>query len=156
MQVFWNVDIIATFLTGYYEDGNLVLRPAKTLESNDFSPLSWQRCGGFVWLLPAFSRIAWNYLKTWFGFDLTVVSQGLRTHVYLDTSGVDWIILFMAADSDAQGVHRLSKTVRLLRFLRMVRILRLAKISRMSEAVQEQIQSQTANIHYSLFKSTLQ
>ena len=59
----------------------------------------------------------------------------------------------MAADSDAQGVHRLSKTVRLLRFLRMVRILRLAKISRMSEAVQEQIQSQTANIHYSLFKS---
>eukprot|EP00438_Fugacium_kawagutii_P000007 Skav224851 [mRNA] locus=scaffold322:61912:66018:+ [translate_table: standard] len=35
----------------------------------------------------------------------------------------------------------------------MVRILRLAKISRMSEAVQEQIQSQAANIHYSLFKS---
>lgn len=112
-QVFWNFDILATFITGYYEDGNLILEPVK---------------------------IAWNYTKTWLIFDVTVVS-------------IDWIILFLAADSDAQGVHRLSKTVRLLRFLRMVRILRLAKISRMSEAVQEQIQSQSANIHYSLFKS---
>jgi len=112
-QVFWNLDVIATFMTGYYEDGNLILKPVK---------------------------IAWNYAKTWLLFDIIVVS-------------IDWIILFLAADSDAQGVHRLSKTVRLLRFLRMVRILRLAKISRMSEAVQEQIQSQAANIHYSLFKS---
>lgn len=112
-QVFWNLDVVATFMTGYYENGNLILEPVK---------------------------IAWNYAKTWLLFDIIVVS-------------IDWIILFLAADSDAQGVHRLSKTVRLLRFLRMVRILRMAKISRMSEAVQEQIQSQTANIHYSLFKS---
>ncbi|CAJ1432423.1 unnamed protein product [Effrenium voratum] len=112
-QVFWNLDIIASFMTGYYEDGNLILRPVK---------------------------IAKNYCQSWLMFDLTVVS-------------LDWLILFLATDSDAQGVHRLSKTVRLLRFLRMVRILRLAKISRMSEAVQEQIQSQSANIQYSLFKS---
>lgn len=112
-QIFWNLDIIASFLTGYYQDGNLVMEPVK---------------------------IALNYAKTWLAFDMTVVS-------------LDWIILLLAADSDAQGVHRLSKTVRVLRFLRMVRILRLAKISRMSEAVQEQIQSQSANIHYSLFKS---
>ena len=29
-QVFWNLDVIATFMTGYYEDGNLVLKPTKT------------------------------------------------------------------------------------------------------------------------------
>jgi hypothetical protein len=28
----------------------------------------------------------------------------------LSLPGIDWIILFLAADSDAQGVHRLSKT----------------------------------------------
>lgn len=27
--MFWNLDIIASFMTGYYEDGNLILRPVK-------------------------------------------------------------------------------------------------------------------------------
>lgn len=30
-QVFWNFDILATFITGYYEDGNLILEPVKIL-----------------------------------------------------------------------------------------------------------------------------
>lgn len=28
-EVFWNFDILATFITGYYEDGNLILEPVK-------------------------------------------------------------------------------------------------------------------------------
>ena len=28
-QVFWNFDILATFITGFYEDGNLILEPVK-------------------------------------------------------------------------------------------------------------------------------
>ena len=29
-QVFWNLDVVATFMTGYYENGNLILEPVKT------------------------------------------------------------------------------------------------------------------------------
>jgi hypothetical protein len=35
--VFWNLDVIATFMTGYYEDGNLILKPVKTFGWNQLS-----------------------------------------------------------------------------------------------------------------------
>jgi len=46
-QIFWNVDIVATFFVGYYNHGKLVMDPHK---------------------------IAKRYLSSWFVFDLMVVT----------------------------------------------------------------------------------
>merc|ERR1712054_490365 len=46
-QLFWNFDIVSSFFTGYYTEGELVMQPR---------------------------RIACHYLKTWFAFDAFVVA----------------------------------------------------------------------------------
>lgn len=111
-QLFWNLDILVSFITGYYHKGILVLD---------------------------LRRIAKHYATTWFPFDATVV-------------GIDWLLYGLEGRNQTAGVARLSKTVRILRFLRLVRLARLAKVSTMVEALQEQINSQVATIHYSIFK----
>ena len=40
-QVFWNLDVVATFMTGYYENGNLILEPVKTFGWNQLSLIFW-------------------------------------------------------------------------------------------------------------------
>ncbi|CAE7689158.1 HCN1 [Symbiodinium sp. CCMP2456] len=111
-QLFWNLDILVSFITGYYHKGILVLD---------------------------LRRIVKHYATTWFPFDATVV-------------GIDWLLYGLEGRNQTAGVARLSKTVRILRFLRLVRLARLAKVSTMVEALQEQINSQVATIHYSIFK----
>ncbi|OLP94014.1 Potassium/sodium hyperpolarization-activated cyclic nucleotide-gated channel 1 [Symbiodinium microadriaticum] len=112
IMLFWNLDILVSFITGYYHKGILVLD---------------------------LRRIAKHYATTWFPFDATVV-------------GIDWLLYGLEGRNQTAGVARLSKTVRILRFLRLVRLARLAKVSTMVEALQEQINSQVATIHYSIFK----
>eukprot|EP00439_Symbiodinium_sp_Y106_P007204 s1486_g1.t1 len=107
-QLFWNLDILVSFITGYYHKGIVVLD---------------------------LRRIAKHYATTWFPFDATVV-------------GIDWLLYGLEGRNQTAGVARLSKTVRILRFLRLVRLARLAKVSTMVEALQEQVNSQVATIHY--------
>ncbi|CAE6932383.1 KCNH7 [Symbiodinium natans] len=90
-MTFWSLDILASFRTAYFEKGSLVIDPAK---------------------------IAWNYLKRWLLFDLTVVT-------------LDFVL-------EASGAH---DSV-MLTFLRMIRVGRLLKWNQMFASIRENIDSQ--------------
>jgi len=101
--VYWLVDVPSSFCLGFYVDGVLEMR---------------------------FSRMAKNYLTTWFVPDVVLVA-------------LDWIYLLSAQgdDSDAEGAKYV-EAGRGLRMLRMVRLLRLVKLNVFLNRVLEQIHSE--------------
>mmetsp|Transcript_68695 Transcript_68695/g.217156 ORF Transcript_68695/g.217156 Transcript_68695/m.217156 type:complete len:751 (+) Transcript_68695:86-2338(+) len=100
--IFWTLDIIMSFRTGYYADGAVELRPV---------------------------RVAANYLKTWFLFDVSVVLVG-------------WICelsaVFTVAGSKTNSFLRIARFIRVLRLLRLVRI---AKLKQLFEQIEDRINS---------------
>ena len=105
--IFWTLDIFLSFFTGYYEKGRLELSQ---------------------------SRIAINYLKTWFFLDIIVV-------------GIDWFFELQPSNG-ADGVARVTKSIRSARFLRMFRLIRLSKMSKVSLLLREQISSEGGTIYF--------
>jgi len=111
-QFFWTADIGCSFMTGYVDDGELQMHPL------------------IVWC---------HYLKTWFPFDLFVVT-------------LDWLIFISGTGLyEAAGVARLTKTVRILRILRIARLFRLAKLSSLRERFSDLLCLEL-NVHMSVLK----
>jgi len=90
---FWTLDIPCSFLVGYHREGVLEMR---------------------------ISRIARHYMRTWFPFDMIVIS-------------VDWSLSLVDIVSEqalkgsgvsSMGYMRLAKAVRFLRLLRLLRLLK--------------------------------
>lgn len=101
---FWTADIPFSFFTGFYRDG--------VLEAS-------------------LDQIARHYARTWFCFDIVVIS-------------VDWCLtvageVSSAMAADSVGYMRLGKT---LRFLRLLRLLRLLKVQGLLSDFIERVQSE--------------
>lgn len=116
--VFWTLDIAVSFITGYHrEDGKLELR---------------------------FYRITMHYLKTWFIFDVLIVSN-------------DWVaqaIIWANGDHlDSSGLFRIAKTLRLFRNLRASRLLRIIKVRELLVRFFETSCSQSISLVYELVLS---
>ncbi|CAJ1332327.1 unnamed protein product [Effrenium voratum] len=116
---YWLLDIPASFLVGYpiLEEGTVEMRVPK---------------------------IARNYFKTWFLFDIILVGLDWGLHI--------WNFLLTSAESGASaGVafFRMAKTVRLLRFLRLLRLLKAR--GRMTDLL-EQVQSEASLIVFGILK----
>lgn len=108
--IFWSIDIILSFFTGYYEKGRLELHH---------------------------KRIACNYIKTWFFLDVVVV-------------GIDWWFQTQQNAGSAEGIARVTKSIRSARFLRMFRLIRLSKMSKVSVLLREQISSEAGLIYFGI------
>lgn len=113
-HLYWNLAIPISFITGYDDAGLLVLDLRRTAKS---------------------------YLRSWFVFDLALVS-------------LDWTIL--ALDPSAAGVARLSRTARSLRFLRLLRLGRAVRIGSVIQSIQDHLSSRMVNIQYSILKIIVQ
>eukprot|EP00438_Fugacium_kawagutii_P027841 Skav201814 [mRNA] locus=scaffold1071:292659:294698:+ [translate_table: standard] len=116
IQIFWNLDLFISFITGYYDEGTLVF---------------------------SLRKIAWHYAKTWFFFDVALLSMDWAFRI------IEW--------SNPAGMESImwSRSLRMLRFLRLMRMLRMVKLRRINEVFQEFFHSQTATLYYSLFSSLI-
>lgn len=83
-------------------------------------------------------RMIWiHYLKTWCMMDGVIVS-------------LDWLyILFMGQGS---STARLGRTLRFIRVVRTLRLLRILKLKRILEGIEDQINSETLSIFFSIVK----
>lgn len=105
-RLFWTADIFMSFSTGVLKrDGQIEYR---------------------------FSRIAWNYMKTWFLIDFLIVA-------------VDWIEVLWSEGS-FMGFARAGKASRTFRIIRMIRLLRLARVRNILHALFERIESEQLSI----------
>jgi len=104
-QIFWNADVLVSFRTGYIDkEDHPVLEP---------------------------NAVARHYLKTWFGFDLLIVS-------------VDWLLYFVGASSTDEGdesaspmIAKAGKTFKVFRAVRTLKMLRLLKMRRALSIMEE-------------------
>jgi len=102
-RMFWTFDIFVSFLTGIVKhDGSLEMR---------------------------ISRIARNYLKTWFAVDMFIV-------------GVDWLEVLWSNGSFL-GFARAGKASRTFRIIRLVRLIRLARLGTLFRGFMERLKSET-------------
>lgn len=101
--IYWLLDVPSSFFLGYYVDGVLELR---------------------------FTRMAKNYLTTWFVPDIVLVA-------------LDWVYLLsgQGQDGDDEGSKAL-EAGRSLRMLRLIRLLRLLKLNLFVNRMLEQITSE--------------
>ena len=90
MNFYWTIDMFFSAQTGFYQHGLLVQSTRLTLR---------------------------HYLKTWFFFDLIVVS-------------FDWVMLIL------EGATPLGASARVLRAFRMIRIIRLLRVAKLQSIVQ--------------------
>jgi len=109
---FWTIDIVSSFSVGYFDKhGVMILKPR---------------------------QVACNYVRSWFFFDVIVVS-------------IDWFVV-VNNSGDASGddaAVRAGKTFRLgktLRILRMIRLFRVAKMLAIMSHVKQLIRSEYAII----------
>ena len=92
IQLFWNADFVISFLTGFYDEGTLVLAP---------------------------SRIACHYAKTWMLFDISLISMDW-SFVVMDTmdaaeaASLQW--------SRSLRMLRFLRLVRMLRWIKLRRV----------------------------------
>lgn len=90
MNFYWTLDMFFSAQTGFYEHGLLVESPKRTLR---------------------------HYLKTWFIFDLVVVS-------------FDWVMIVL------DGVSAVGSSARIMRAFRMIRIIRLLRVAKLQNIMQ--------------------
>mmetsp|Transcript_122601 Transcript_122601/g.318772 ORF Transcript_122601/g.318772 Transcript_122601/m.318772 type:complete len:785 (-) Transcript_122601:173-2527(-) len=96
--------------------------------------------GGILDMRPA--RIASRYFRSWFFADVLVV-------------GVDWLVIAMgdnSAESNALGVLRIGKSVRILRVLRMFRLLRILKVLSTLEELSDFVHSESLHTGLNIIK----
>lgn len=119
-RLFFLLDIPFTFLTGYYlNNGILELKPRK---------------------------VAVKYMKTWFPFDVVLVT-------------VDWAEATIVSTSELHivGASRLIKILHLVRFVRMLRLARLGEsLSGVFKVVYERVVSERLGLMLSILKSVLE
>eukprot|EP00440_Ansanella_granifera_P067050 gb/GFBE01072714.1/.p1 GENE.gb/GFBE01072714.1/~~gb/GFBE01072714.1/.p1 ORF type:complete len:867 (+),score=202.97 gb/GFBE01072714.1/:1-2601(+) len=110
-SIFWTMDIFFSFFTGYHSKGETVLSP---------------------------SKIAMNYIRTWFIIDVLVV-------------GLD-VVSGLLLNQAASDVSDLGRIVRILRTIRVLRLLRLVKLKRIFSQIQDMIDSEYMYLVASLGK----
>eukprot|EP00928_Gymnodinium_smaydae_P069796 TRINITY_DN5351_c0_g2_i1.p1 TRINITY_DN5351_c0_g2~~TRINITY_DN5351_c0_g2_i1.p1 ORF type:complete len:883 (-),score=104.79 TRINITY_DN5351_c0_g2_i1:86-2734(-) len=114
--LFWTLDVPITFVSGYYINGTEEMR---------------------------LSRIASNYLRTWFLLDVGII-------------GLDWFTVF--AKQERQGgiaIMRMGKSLRFLRILRAARLLRLAKLRKILEIIQDNLHTEYSHVIANMMKLVL-
>eukprot|EP00435_Cladocopium_sp_Y103_P069885 s251_g34.t1 len=109
--IFWTIDIILSFFTGYYEKGRLELHHKRTATSHSQGRKR--------------RKIACNYIKTWLLLDVAVV-------------GIDWWFQTQESNGSAEGVARVTKSIRL------------SKMSKVSLLLREQISSEAGIIYFGI------
>eukprot|EP00929_Paragymnodinium_shiwhaense_P008541 TRINITY_DN112504_c0_g1_i1.p1 TRINITY_DN112504_c0_g1~~TRINITY_DN112504_c0_g1_i1.p1 ORF type:complete len:970 (-),score=205.86 TRINITY_DN112504_c0_g1_i1:125-3034(-) len=119
-MTYWTLDIFMSFVTQYYVKGNLETK---------------------------MSKIATNYLKTWFFFDITLVTcESIVAVLETQTDDVD--------NTSARVANAVGLT-RMFRILRFVRLLRLFKLWRTVNAVTNRINSSEMLLTLSIMKMLL-
>ena len=114
-HLYWNAAILMSFISGYDQSGIMVLD---------------------LW------KSSWRYVRSWFVFDLALVS-------------FDWLIIASENDSSA-GLARLSRTLRGFRFLRLLRLGRALRAGSLLRSLKDQLSSRMANLQYSIIKILFQ
>jgi len=108
-QLFWNVDMLRSFFVGYFHEGILIMDP---------------KC------------IVKHYLKTWFVFDLVVVSA-------------DWILFLLNTGLESTaGISRLGRSVKVFRVLRLLKLARVTKVAEKLEHMQDRICTESTNLYF--------
>ena len=92
IQLFWNMDFVLSFFTGFYDEGTLVLAPAK---------------------------IACHYARTWMLFDISLIAMDW-TFVVVDT--VDTANAESLQWSRSLRMLRFLRLVRMLRWVKLRRV----------------------------------
>jgi len=104
-QLFWNADILVSFRTGFFNNDDPVVD---------------------------YKEVARNYIKTWFTFDITIVS-------------IDWLLFALEErakqDDEALGpfIAKAGKTFKVFRAVRTIKMLRLMKMRRAFGIVEESL-----------------
>lgn len=99
---FWTLDILASFLVGYHAKGFVEMRPAK---------------------------IALRYLRSWFVFDLGLVS-------------VEWVFLVLGRDTPGTSQASMMRLGKISRGFRVLRLLRIMKVQMMLSDMTTRIKSE--------------
>merc|ERR1719199_831218 len=115
--LYWSFDFPCSFMTGYTLNGVIEMQHKK---------------------------IAIKYLKTWFTFDVTVLS-------------IDWLLILFEelgkkGDVDEVGYVKMGRTARMVRLLRLLRLLRLVKVQGKLSEVLQAIQSEYIKIILGIVK----
>jgi CRP-like cAMP-binding protein len=115
--LFWTFDFPCSFITGYTLNGVIEVKHKK---------------------------IATRYLKTWFPFDVMVLS-------------IDWLLTIFEeigkkGDVDSVGYVKMGRTARMVRLLRLLRLLRLVKVQGKLSEVLQAIQSEYIKIILGIVK----
>lgn len=121
-QMYWNMDIAMNFLTGYYQDGFLMMQP--------------------YW-------VARHYMRGWFAFDCMLVTcdWGIFVAAALvqdAKGGTDAAV--------ARPTARVAKGLRMLRYLRMVRMLRIAKFAQFMGVMNDMMSMDLTVVRFGMAK----
>jgi len=121
--MYWTMDIFLTFNTSFYSSRGRMIRSR--------------------------TQIALKYCKSWFIFDVLLVS-------------IDWVGVFQKAGiggsgSDAQddgaGAARAAKVGRIMRIARLLRLMRLAKLRQVTMIIESLIDSEAVMVFFSVGKN---
>ncbi|CAK9006099.1 unnamed protein product [Durusdinium trenchii] len=96
MNLYWTIDMFFSAQTGFYEHGLLVRSSGRTLQ---------------------------HYLRTWFVFDVIVIS-------------FDWVMIIL---EEASAVGSSARVLRAFRMIRIIRLLRLAKLQAIVQVVEDSL-----------------
>merc|ERR1719271_802382 len=115
--IFWTVDLVFSFFVGYITRGLIEMRPR---------------------------FIAERYLRTWFPFDICVVT-------------IDWLAFILKeSDEESQyGAIRMSKSLRAARFLRIMRLVRVVKLISLLGEFRDFIHSEVVRVSLGIMKFVL-
>merc|ERR1712032_345725 len=116
--IFWTFDMPMSFITGFHVSGQTELRPGK---------------------------IILHYLRSWFLFDVVVLSIDWALTVY------GQVLKTRTSASDI-GYVRMGRTARFVRMLRLLRLLRLLKVQGKLAELLESIQSKSVRIILGIVK----
>jgi len=112
--IYWSCDMPMSFRTGYYHRGAEEMRPRK---------------------------IAKRYLKTWFTFDVFVVSSDLFS--------------WFGEGDRSPALARLGKSLRMIRLVRSLRLIRLVKLQKVLQNVMDHIDSEHLLIFCGIVKHVI-
>mmetsp|Transcript_1421 Transcript_1421/g.3294 ORF Transcript_1421/g.3294 Transcript_1421/m.3294 type:complete len:767 (-) Transcript_1421:227-2527(-) len=125
VAVYWTLDILGTFFTGFYSRKGELIRTHK--------------------------EIALHYLKRWFFLDVMIVSVDW---IFMSASLGEEDDSVMD-NAEGSGLARLGKVIRVARILRTLRLLRLMKLRHIFFAIQERIDSEAVFILVGTVKNLL-
>jgi len=103
------------------------------------SVITGYHTNGLVEMRPR--KILWNYFRTWFPLDILIVVS-------------DWIVLASttSGSTEAVGIVKFSKSLRITRILRLLRLLRMIRVSRTLNLLRDSLATEESVILLSVVK----